>query len=105
MFRNAVDSLALRGRLIELAATDRREVSFDLADFYHNESRLYGIDTLKSDLTASAKVLEALTPGFMAGDYRAAPITETCGLGRGRLRRSDRTAAAGIGGGDDWVSR
>ena len=34
MFRKAVDSLALRGRLIELAATDRREVSFDLADFY-----------------------------------------------------------------------
>lgn len=38
MFRNAVDSLALRGRLIEIAATGRREVSFDLADFYHNES-------------------------------------------------------------------
>jgi hypothetical protein len=23
----------------------------------------------------------ALTSGFVAGDYRAAPITETCGLG------------------------
>jgi hypothetical protein len=39
------------------------EVSFDLVDFYHNESRLFGGDTLKRDLTASAEVLDALTPG------------------------------------------
>jgi NADPH:quinone reductase-like Zn-dependent oxidoreductase len=81
MFRNAVNSLALRGRLVVIAATGQREVSFDLADFYHNESRLYGVDTLKRDLTASAEVLDALTPGFVAGEYRAAPIMETCGLG------------------------
>src|SRR3984885_9603759 len=81
MFRNALNSLALRGRLVEIAATGQREVSFDIADFYHNESRLYGVDTLKRDLTASAEVLAALTPGFIAGEYRAAPITETCGLG------------------------
>ncbi len=81
MFRSAVNSLALRGRLVEIAATDQREVSFDLMDFYRNESRLYGVDTLKRDLTASAGVLEALTPGFIAGDFRAAPIAETYGLG------------------------
>jgi NADPH:quinone reductase len=81
MFRNAVGSLALRGRLVEIAATGQREVSFDIADFYHNESRLFGVDTLKRDLTASAAVLEALTPGFVAGDYRAAPIAEIYGLG------------------------
>jgi NADPH:quinone reductase len=80
MFRSAVNSLALRGRLIEIAATSQREVSFDLADFYHNESRLFGVDTLKRDLTASAEVLEVLTPGFVAGDYRSAPIAETRGL-------------------------
>jgi NADPH2:quinone reductase len=56
-------------------------VSFDLADFYHNESRLFGVDTLKRDLTASAEILDALAPGFTAGDYRAAPIGETFGLG------------------------
>jgi NADPH:quinone reductase len=106
MFRSAVDSLALRGRLIEIAATGQREVSFDLADFYHNESRLIGVDTLKRNLAASAQVLEALTPGFVAGDYRAAPIAETCGLweaqgglpqGRGRRRRAHRAQTAGIG--------
>jgi NADPH:quinone reductase-like Zn-dependent oxidoreductase len=80
MFRNAVNSLAFRGRLIEIAATGQREVSFDLADFYHNESRLLGVDTLKRDLTASAQVLDALSAGFVAGDYRAALIAETYAL-------------------------
>jgi NADPH:quinone reductase len=96
MFRSAVNSLALRGRLVEIAATGGREVSFDLADFYHNESRLYGADTLKRDLTASAEVLEALTAGFVAGDYRAAPIAETCGLGE--AQEAYRKVAAGSAG-------
>ena len=34
MFRGTVNSLAWRGRLVEIAATGQREVSFDLADFY-----------------------------------------------------------------------
>jgi NADPH:quinone reductase len=96
MFRSAVNSLALRGRLVEIAATGQREVSFDLADFYHNESRLFGVDTLKRDLTASAEVLEALTPGFVVRDYRAAPITETCGLGE--AQEAYRKVAAGAAG-------
>jgi NADPH:quinone reductase len=74
MFRHALDCLALCGRLVEMSVTGAREVTFNLADFYHNENRLIGIDTLKLDLTASAGILEALRPGFEAGDYRPAPI-------------------------------
>lgn len=96
MFRSAAASLALCGRLIEIAATGQREVSFDLADFYHNESRLLGVDTLKRDLTASARILEALTPGFDAGDYRPAPIAEILPLAR--LREGYAKVAAGAGG-------
>ncbi len=96
MFRSAVNSLGLRGRLVEIASTGQREVSFDLADFYHNESRLFGIDTLKRDLTASAQVLDALTPGFIAGDYHAAPIAETCGLGA--AQEAYHKVAAGAAG-------
>ena len=33
MFPSALKSLALRGRLVEIAATGKREVSFDLVDF------------------------------------------------------------------------
>jgi NADPH2:quinone reductase len=74
MFRPALDCLALGGRLVEMSVTGAREVSFNLADFYHNEHRLIGIDTLKLDLTGSAEVLEELCHGFEAGDYLPAPI-------------------------------
>jgi NADPH:quinone reductase-like Zn-dependent oxidoreductase len=96
MFRSAVNSLAHGGRLIEIAATGRREVCFDLIDFYHNENRLFGIDTLKHDLTASAEVLDALTPGFVAGDYRAAPIAETFGMDK--AQEAYRKVEAGTAG-------
>jgi NADPH:quinone reductase-like Zn-dependent oxidoreductase len=96
MLRNALTSLALRGRLIEISATSGREVSFDLADFYHNESRLFGLDTLKRDLAASAQVLDSLTEGFLAGDYRAPPITGSFGLGE--AQDAYRKVAAGSAG-------
>ena len=96
MFRNALACLALGGRLIEIAATGQREVSFDLVDFYRNESRLFGVDTLKSDLTASAAALDALAPGFVAGHYRAAPFAEACGLGE--AQEAYRKVAAGAAG-------
>ena len=96
MFRAAIDSLALGGSLIEIASTGQREVCFDVIDFDRNESRLVGVDTLKRDVTASAKVLDALTPGFAAGDYRASPIVEICGLGEAReAYRKVAAAAAG----------
>jgi NADPH2:quinone reductase len=96
MGRSALSCLAVGGRLVEIAVTGQREVSFDLADFYHNESRLFGVDTLKRDLTASAKVLEALTAGFVAGDHRAAPIAETCGLNK--MQEAYRKVAGGAAG-------
>jgi NADPH:quinone reductase-like Zn-dependent oxidoreductase len=96
MFRSALACLAVRGRLVEIAATGQREVSFDLPEFYHNESRLLGVDTLKYDLTASAKVLDKLAPGFAAGDYHAAPIAETCGLGE--AQQAYRAVAGGAAG-------
>ncbi|HEY2482321.1 MAG TPA: zinc-binding alcohol dehydrogenase family protein [Caulobacteraceae bacterium] len=96
MFRTAVACVAPRGRLVEIAAAGQREVSFDLVDFYHNETRLFGIDTLKRDLTASAQMLDALGPGFDAGDYQAAPIAETFGLAQ--AQEAYRAVAAGAGG-------
>jgi NADPH:quinone reductase-like Zn-dependent oxidoreductase len=96
MFRPALACLALRGRLIEISATGQREVSFDLADFYHNESRLFGVDTLKRDLVASAEILEALKPGFDAGDYRPAPIADTVSLAEARQGYA-KVAAGAVG--------
>jgi hypothetical protein len=57
-FEPALRSLAHRGRQVEITSAIDRRFSFDLLDFYHNESRLLGVDTRKRDATASAAVLE-----------------------------------------------
>ena len=62
LFEPALRCLAHRG--IEITSAGDRRVSFDLLDFYHNESRLFGVDTRKRDATASVAELEALTPFF-----------------------------------------
>lgn len=96
MFEPALRCLAVRGRLVEISAGGQRTVSFDLADFYHNESRLFGVDTLKRDLTASALVLDMLAPCFEAGTYRPAPIAEILSLGD--IEEGYRRVAAGTAG-------
>jgi len=77
MFRTALACLAPRGRLIEISATGQREVTFNLADFYHNEGRIFGVDSLKLDLIAAGDILEALRPGFEDGGYQPARIART----------------------------
>lgn len=70
MFEIGLKLLAHRGRQIEITSPTERTASFDLVDFYHNESRLIGLDTLKRDLDTSARILEKLSDGFAAGAYR-----------------------------------
>jgi NADPH2:quinone reductase len=81
LFPRALAALAYGGRLIAISSTGTREVTFDLVDFYHNESRLFGVDTLKRDLEASARILEVLKGGFETGDYRAGPLAASFTLG------------------------
>lgn len=80
LFRSALGMLAHRGRLVEITSTGSREVAFDLIDFYHNESRLLGVDSLKRDLVAGAAILGTLTAGFDSGDYRPSPLGAAFGL-------------------------
>jgi NADPH:quinone reductase len=65
LFEPALKALGHRGRQIEIPSVGDRRVSFDLVDYYHNESQLFGVDTRKRDAVASAAVLEALTPSLM----------------------------------------
>ena len=71
MFETALKLLAHRGRLIEISGGQERRVGFDVVDFYRNESQLFGVDSLKRDLSAAAETLRLLTPGFEAGAYLA----------------------------------
>jgi len=70
-FEHGLKLLARRGRQIEITSPSERRASFDLVDFYHNESRLIGLDTLKRDLVASSQILAKLAPGFASRAYQA----------------------------------
>jgi len=84
MFEVAVKLLAHRGRLVEISGGKERRVSFDLIDFYRNESRLFGVDSLKRDLVASAEILRSLAAGFDAGAYVAPLISRVLPLDQAR---------------------
>jgi NADPH:quinone reductase len=75
-FEAALKSLAYKGRLVEISATGRARVEFDLRDFYHNESRLIGADSRKLDASASATLLKAMLPAFESGALAPPPIDQ-----------------------------
>jgi NADPH2:quinone reductase len=80
VFGIALDLLAHRGRQVEITSPTERHVTFDLVDFYHNESQLLGVDTLKRDLTASGRILEELRSGFDSGIYQPPAISKVIPL-------------------------
>jgi NADPH:quinone reductase len=83
MFETALSCLARKGRLIEIAATGRRRVEFDLLDFVHNESRLFGADSRKLGLVESAAILNNLAPLFDQGLLEAPLVHSVLPLERG----------------------
>jgi NADPH:quinone reductase len=80
VFGIALNLLAHHGRQVEITSPTERRVSLDLVDFYHNETQLFGLDTLKRDLTASGRILEKLRPGFDVGIYRPQAISKNLPL-------------------------
>lgn len=82
MFEKCLASLALRGRQIAVSSGSEPRVNFNLVDFYHNESCLFGLDTLKLTFEQSGRILHNLTPGFESGDFPP-PTLETFPLNQG----------------------
>jgi NADPH2:quinone reductase len=74
LFDASLAMLAPRGRLCVIASVGQPRVMFHLVDFYHNESQLFGVDSLARDLVASGRVLGAVGPGFEDGSLRALPV-------------------------------
>ena len=76
MFEPCLKSLALRGRHVAIASNPDPRVSFNLVDFYHRESRLFGVDSLKITFEQAAEIFRELTPGIEDGTFRP-PATRT----------------------------
>ncbi len=69
MFEKCLAALAWRGRQVTVSSSLEPRVSFNLVDFYHNESRLFGVDSLKLSFGETAEILRNLTPGFESGEF------------------------------------
>jgi NADPH:quinone reductase-like Zn-dependent oxidoreductase len=75
MFEPSLKSLRLGGRQIAITSTKDRQVTFDLVDFYHNESRLIGLDTVKLTGPEIAEIMNQLRAGFENGHLEAPAVT------------------------------
>ncbi len=87
MFEKCLAALAWRGRQVAISSSPEPRVNFNLVDFYHNESRLFGVDSLKLSFEETVEILRQLTPGFETGIFPPPPV-ETFSLDEGpRLYR------------------
>ncbi|HEY2589772.1 MAG TPA: zinc-binding alcohol dehydrogenase family protein [Tepidisphaeraceae bacterium] len=77
MLLEALKYLAPRGRLIEISAGRDPNVTLNIRDFYHQQARLIGIDSLALDATASAAILRDLVGGFASGELAPPPVAAT----------------------------
>jgi NADPH:quinone reductase-like Zn-dependent oxidoreductase len=74
MFEKCLSALAWRGRQVAISSSPEPRVSFNLVDFYHNESRLFGVDSLKVSFAEAADILRELLPGFESGEFPAPEV-------------------------------
>jgi NADPH:quinone reductase-like Zn-dependent oxidoreductase len=87
LFEQCLSALAWRGRQVAISSSPEPRVGFNLVDFYHNESRLLGVDSLKLSFEETAEILRQLTPGIESGTFPP-PAVETFRLDEGpRLYR------------------
>jgi NADPH:quinone reductase len=82
MFEKCLAALAWRGRQVAISSGSEPRVSFNLVDFYHNESRLFGVDSLKLGFQETAEILRQLTLGIESGIFPPSQ-TETFPLEEG----------------------
>ncbi|MGA7624956.1 MAG: zinc-binding alcohol dehydrogenase family protein [Candidatus Acidiferrales bacterium] len=67
MFELALRSLAFGGRQVTITTTGDPRVSFNLVDFYHNFSRLLGVDSQGLTPQQVGEIADELGPGFETG--------------------------------------
>ncbi|MEM5433995.1 NADP-dependent oxidoreductase [Paraburkholderia diazotrophica] len=79
-FETALKLAKWRGRVVEISATGKRRVEFDLIDFYHNETQLFGADSAKLGVADSARMMTELATVFDSGGLQAPSIAQTFAL-------------------------
>jgi NADPH:quinone reductase-like Zn-dependent oxidoreductase len=74
MFEPALRSLRFGGREVAIASPGHTQVSFNLIDFYHNFSRLLGVDSYGLTSRQVAEIEDELRRGFETGALKPPPV-------------------------------
>jgi NADPH2:quinone reductase len=74
MFEPALRSLRYGGRQVAITSTGNPRVSFNLIDFYHNLSRLIGVDSNGLTPRQVAAIADQLDRGFETGALTPPPV-------------------------------
>jgi NADPH2:quinone reductase len=74
MFEPALRSLRLGGRQVAIASPGHPRVSFNLIDFYHNFSRLFGVDSFGLTSRQVSEFEDELRVGFETGALKPPQI-------------------------------
>ena len=74
MFEPALRSLRSGGRQVAISSAGEPRVSFNLIDFYHNFSRLLGVDSYGLTPRQIGEIAAELRPGFEKGVLKPPPI-------------------------------
>jgi NADPH:quinone reductase len=74
LFEPALRSLRFGGRHVVISSRGDPRVSFNLVDFYHNFSRLLGVDSYGLTAQQVAEIERELCPGFETGVLKPPPI-------------------------------
>lgn len=74
LFEPALRSLRFGGRQVAITSTGDPRVSFNLIDFYHNFSRLLGVDSNGLTPRQVAEITDNLRGGFESGVLKPPPI-------------------------------
>jgi NADPH:quinone reductase-like Zn-dependent oxidoreductase len=79
LFEPSLRCLAFRGRQVAISSTPDPKVTFNLVDFYHNESHLVGLDSIQLSFQDTGRILKQLLPYFESGHF--APLTDLVPVG------------------------
>lgn len=74
MFEPGLKSLRRGGRAIAITSSKERRVSFDLVDFYHNQSHLIGVASEKLSGPEIVAIMNSLRAGFEGGKLQAPEV-------------------------------
>ena len=97
LFEPSLRCLATRGRQVTISSSPDPKVTFNLVDFYHNESHLIGLDSIQLSFQDTGRILRKLLPYFESGHF--APGRDLVPVGFDGVLSAYRKLSEGHSGG------